>query len=80
MVDGHDVVSGGFVLALAGWAVHAYNWLFFGMPGIVQLGAVATLALTIVKLLDAVRAWRAAGYNARRAFSTRPSPLSGFDE
>lgn len=80
MIDGHGVIAGGSGLALVGWVVTAYNWLFFGMPGIAILVALATLALTIIKLLDAVRAWRAAGYSAKRTFSTRPVPLAGTDE
>lgn len=77
MIDGNDVVAGGVGLAFVGWAVTAYNWLFFGMPGIAILVAIATLALTVIKLLDAVRAWRASGYDAKRTFSTKPSPLAG---
>ena len=77
----HNVIQGGWREAVVGWLVSGYGWLFADMPGIAALVAVATLVLTIIKILDAVRAWRAGdrsmplGSRIKSTFGTRPVPL-----
>lgn len=81
MSTDHNIINGGWREAAAGWAVSWYGWLFADMPGITAIVAVATLVLTVIKILDAVRAWRASdksmtmGRRIKTTFSTRPAPL-----
>lgn len=81
MTTDHQVIHGGWREAVAGWLVSGYGWLFADMPGIAALVAIATLVLTIIKILDAVRTWRAGdrsmtlGSRIKSTFGTRPAPL-----
>lgn len=78
--NGHSL-SGGWREVIAGWATSGYGWLFADMPGIAALVAVATLVLTLIKIAQAVMAWRASDHSmpvGKRlgvAFGTRPAPL-----
>jgi hypothetical protein len=73
--------SGGWREAIAGWAASGYGWLFADMPGIAALGAVAALVLTLIKIAQAVMAWRSSDRSMPMrdrlgvAFGTRPAPL-----
>lgn len=80
-----DTINGGWREAIAGWLVSGYGWLFADMPGIAALVAIATLILTAIKILDAVRSWRATDHHApmrdriKSTFSTQPAPLDDRD-
>ena len=81
MSTDHQIIHGGWREAVAGWLVSGYGWLFADMPGIAALVAVATLLLTIIKIIDAVRSWRAGdrsmtiGARLKTTFGTRPAQL-----
>jgi hypothetical protein len=76
----HDAINGGWWQTLAGWAVSCWGWATADMPGLTIILTVSTIALTVVKLLDAVRTLRAdrglpLGARVKKAFSTRPASL-----
>lgn len=77
----HNTLSGGWREVIAGWATSGYGWLFADMPGIAALVAVATFVLTLIKIAQAVMAWRASDHSMTVrdrlgvAFGTRPAPL-----
>lgn len=50
-----DVVQGGSALAAFGWAVSLYTWLTGGMSPLAALATVLTIALTGLKLWDAIQ-------------------------
>lgn len=77
----HDAINGGWWQTIAGWAVSGWGWATADMPGLTIILTVCTIALTMVKLLDAVRRFRAEGrgtpigLRVKKAFGTRPAPL-----
>lgn len=81
MANMHNELHGGWREAMAGWAMSGYGWLFADMPGIAALGATAALVLTLIKIAQAVVAWRSTDpsetprQRLQAAFGTRPAPF-----
>jgi hypothetical protein len=50
-----DIVHGGTGAALFGWAVSAWVWLTGGASPLAVLATLLTIALTVLKLWDAIQ-------------------------
>ena len=76
-------VAGSWWALLLGWASSGWVWLTGGMTPLAGAGAVAALLLTIIKIAQEVRAWRARDEErqvlrrlwARMSRRTRPGRL-----
>lgn len=55
MTPHQDVVHGGGGVAAAGWALSAWAWLTGGMSPLAVIATLLTIALTAVKLWDAIQ-------------------------
>lgn len=55
MTPHQDVVQGGSGVAAFGWAVSLWAWLTGGMSPLAVLATLMTIALTAVKLWDAIQ-------------------------
>ena len=74
-------LTGGWREAAASWLASGYGWLYADMPVIAAMGATAALILTIIKIAQAVIAWRSTDTSEtvsrrlRNALGTRPGAL-----
>lgn len=77
----HDTIQGGWAVTLGAAAMSGWNWLTAGANGMTIILTALSIALAVIKLADAVRAWRATdraapvGERLRSTFGTRPAPL-----
>lgn len=77
----HDTIQGGWPVTLGAAAMSGWNWLTAGANGMTIILTLLSIALALIKLADAVRAWRATdrrapvGDRLRSTFGTRPVPL-----
>lgn len=55
MTPHHDVVDGGSGIAVVGWLASGYAWLTGGASPLVVIATVLTIALTALKLYDAIQ-------------------------
>lgn len=51
----HDIVDGGSAIAVVGWIASAYAWLTGGASPLVVIATTLTIALTAIKLYDAIQ-------------------------
>ena len=78
MTPHNDLVHGGWWQSLAGLALTSWSWLVGEMSGLTVLLSIATLILTVIKIIDALRRWGAtSGRPVRERVKavTRPLPL-----
>lgn len=74
-------LTGGWREAIAAWLASGYGWMYADMPGIAAIGATAALILTVIKIAQAVIAWRSTdssetvGHRLQTALGTRPGAL-----
>lgn len=74
-------MHGGWAQALAGWLLAGWQWAAGDVPPLTAALTLASLALTVIKLADAVRRYRASDpergrwRRVREAVRTRPAPL-----
>lgn len=74
----HDIVQGGWWQSVAGTLLSVWSWLAGDMAGLPLILTVLTIALTAVKLADAINRIRATkGLPARERWRaiTRPGDL-----
>lgn len=55
MTNHHDIVHGGGGAVALGWAVSLWAWLTGGMAPLAVLATLMTIALTGLKLWDAIK-------------------------
>ncbi len=74
----NDIVHGGWWRSLAGMGLASWSWLAGEASGLTILLSIATLVLTIIKIVDALRRWGATSglpVAERVRAATRPTPL-----
>lgn len=80
-----DTIQGGWAVTLGGALMSGWGWLTAGANGMTIILTCLSIALAVIKLADALRAWRATDHAApvgerlRSTFGTRPAPLHGDD-
>lgn len=79
----HDTIQGGWAVTLGSAVMSGWGWLTAGANGMTIILSLLSIALAVIKLADAVRAWRATdraapvGERLRSTFGTRPASLDG---
>lgn len=70
MTQHQDIVQGGTGAAVFGWLVTAWTWFSGGMSPLAALATLLTIALTGLKLYDAIQRKRKG-----RPVDSAPAPL-----